>query len=299
MSALKVLILGATGMLGHKLVQNLPGSGVEVWAGVRGPAERFASYGILPRGKTLGDLDATRPESIRSAIEELQPDAVINAVGVVKQKAEARHAALTIEINALFPHRLYSICRDNGARLVHISTDCVFSGAKGGYAEDDLTDARDLYGLSKTLGEVVGDGAVTLRTSIIGRELSGSHGLLEWFLANAGGRVKGFTNAYFSGLTTGALAEAIGERVLPDKELEGIFHVASERISKYRLLTRIDSEMALGTTIVEDDGLEIDRSLKPDKFREATGYSAPSWDEMIGGISSDPSPYEEWRKLNT
>lgn len=283
-------------MLGHKLVQRLPDFGFDTWAGVRGDPGDLARYGIARADRILGGIDATSPDSVRSAVEAVQPDAVINAIGVIKQKEEAKFAARTIEINSLFPHRLYEACRDAGSRLVHISTDCVFAGTSGGYDEDDLPDARDLYGRSKALGEVVSEGAVTIRTSIIGRELSSAHGLLEWFVSNKGGTVRGFVNAYFSGFTTEALTGLIARYILPRQDLQGLYHVASGRISKYDLLSRVNRRLDLGILIEPSEELVIDRSLDASGFAEKTGFSAPSWDEMIDGLAEDASPYEEWRK---
>ncbi|HUF05033.1 MAG TPA: SDR family oxidoreductase [Aridibacter sp.] len=299
MSGLKVLVLGAGGMLGHKLVQRLPGNGFDTWAGVRVLSEEFARYGIAREEKIVGGIDATNPDSFRMAIESVGPDAVINAIGVIKQKEVAEQAANTIEINSLFPHRLNEICREAGARLVHISTDCVFAGTSGGYTEADAPDAQDLYGRSKALGEVSSEGAVTIRTSIIGRELRSSHGLLEWFISNAGGTVRGFVNAYFSGFTTEALAGVIASKILDISDMKGIYHVASERISKYGLLNRVNERLELGITIEPDEALVIDRSLDASRFSEETGFAAPTWDEMIEGLAKDASPYEEWRKPST
>ncbi|MCO6509245.1 MAG: SDR family oxidoreductase [Aridibacter famidurans] len=298
MSGLKVLVLGAGGMLGHKLVQQLPRHGVETWAAVRGNID-LSRYGFAAEDRVIGSVEATAPESVRKAVELVGPDAIVNAIGVIKQREEAKHAAHTIEINALFPHRLYGICRDAGARLVHISTDCVFAGSRGSYREEDLTDARDLYGRSKALGEVVSEGAITLRTSIIGRELGSSHGLLEWFISNGGGTVRGFTNAFFSGFTTEALADIIAGRILLNPDLEGLYHVASERISKFDLLSLINERLDLGITIEPDEDLAIDRSLDASKFERETGFRTPGWTEMIESLAEDPSPYKEWRSLTT
>lgn len=299
MSSVKVLVLGASGMLGHKLVQRLPGHGFDTWAAIRSDPSEFSRYRIAQPDRILGGVDATRPETVLKAIEATEPDAVINAIGVIKQRKESELAAHTIEINSLFPHRLYDLCRRSGARLVHISTDCVFEGRSGGYTESDPADARDLYGRSKVLGEVVSEGAVTIRTSIIGRELVSSHGLLEWFIANAGGAVRGFVNAYFSGFTTEALTDVIAERVLSRPDLEGLYHVASGKISKFELLSLVNERLGLGISIEPDESLVIDRSLDGSGFAEATGFNAPSWKEMIDDLAEDPSPYKEWRNQDT
>jgi len=201
-----------------------------------------------------------------------------------------------VRINSLYPHVLHRLCRARGVRLVHVSTDCVFSGRKGAYRESDPSDAEDVYGRSKFLGEVAGPGAVTLRTSIIGRELSVERGLVEWFLSQRGRKVKGFTKAVFSGLTTLELSKVI-RRVLADwVELEGLYHVAAEPVTKFDLLKLIRDVYRLDVEIEPDDSLACDRSLDGSRFREATGYVAPSWPEMIRAMAEDPTPYEEIRK---
>ena len=205
---------------------------------------------------------------------------MINCVGLVKQLAEANDPLSALPINALFPHRLARLCGLVNARLVHISTDCVFSGRQGGYTEADEPDALDLYGRSKLLGEVDYPHAVTLRTSIIGEELESTHGLVGWFLAQQAG-VRGFTRAIFSGLPTCELAGVIRDYVLSRVELRGLYHVASDPISKYDLLRMVNEEYGKGLRIEPDDTLKIDRSLDAACFREATGYSVPAWPELV------------------
>lgn len=296
MSTKTVLILGAGGMLGHKLAQILPGMGYSTWATVRGPAERFSEYGIEGISGVIGGVNAGRMETVRYAVSNTRPDFVINAIGVVKQKKAAADPATMIEINSLFPHRLFEVCAEEGARLVTIGTDCVFSGRAGNYNEQDPADGQDLYGKSKALGEIDRPGSVTLRTSIIGRELQSSHGLLEWFISNRGGTVKGFLKAFFSGFTTIELARIIGEVVIPTEGLNGIYHVSAARISKFDLLEAINQSLDLGITIVRDEEVTIDRSLNSERFENETGYEPPSWKEMIRELAEDPTPYEQWRK---
>lgn len=296
MSDLKVLVFGGAGMLGHKLVQVLPAHGFDVWATVRGSSEQIVRPGLTVPEKVIEGVDVGNTSDIDRAITEARPDLVINCVGVIKQKKEAGDAADTILINSVFPHRLYESCLAASIRVITIGTDCVFSGTKGSYSESDVPDAADLYGKSKALGELSGSGALTLRTSIIGRELFGTHGLLEWFLSNSGGTVKGFTRAIFSGLTTTELGRVIGEVAIPREDLEGIYHVASAPISKFDLLGMVNEQFGCGITIESDTEFTIDRSLDGRRFNQATGYETPAWEEMIREISEDPSPYEEWRK---
>jgi dTDP-4-dehydrorhamnose reductase len=282
---MKILVLGASGMLGHTVLRRLHGAGGhEVFGTARDPRVRARfptdlAERILPAGD-FGQTDA-----VAAAVAEVSPDLIVNCVGVIKQLASAKDPLHTIPLNSLLPHRLAVLARLGGARLIHISTDCVFSGRKGGYTEADTPDADDLYGLSKRLGEVGGPGAITLRTSIIGRELGSKAGLVEWFLSQTG-EVRGFTRAIFSGVTAQELARVIDEVVLPRPELEGLYQVAAQPISKHDLLVLLKARYGVPTVIRPDESLVIDRSLKADRFNAATGYAPPSWPEMIAQMDT-------------
>jgi dTDP-4-dehydrorhamnose reductase len=203
--------------------------------------------------------------------------------------------AANIRINALLPHLLLDACREHGARLIQFSTDCVFAGTRGNYSETDAPDAAEVYGRTKFLGEVSGENALTLRTSFIGRELNTTRGLLEWFLSNRGGQVKGYAKAVFSGLTTIEIARVIGMLIRDFPELSGVYHLAAAPIDKYRLLSRIRDDMKLDIEIKKDSGVKVNRSLNGQLFRQATGYRPPDWSDMIKELTADPSPYDEWR----
>lgn len=278
---MKVLVLGVSGMLGNALFRQLSGRGdLEVFGTARsGSIFRFFKDDDARRIET--GVDVENFDGLVGVLKHLRPVALINCVGVVKQLASAKDPLHTIPINAILPHRLAELCGLCGARLIHVSTDCVFSGRKGNYQEGDEPDAEDLYGRSKLLGEVVDDlNAITLRTSIIGRELMTHNGLVEWFLSQRG-QVRGFSEAIFSGLPTDELATVIADRVLPRPELHGLYHVAAERVNKYDLLQIIKTVYECSTQIVKDTTVKIDRSLDASKFRRATGYVAPSWPELI------------------
>lgn len=289
----RALVLGAGGMLGHKLWQRLQPA-METWATVRTraglPGELFDS----PR--VLEGVDAFAFESVDAALQRVRPTVVINCVGIVKQRAEATAPVPSITINALLPHRLHDACRKAGARLIHISTDCVFSGVKGGYRESDPPDAGDLYGRSKLLGEVADGTALTLRTSIIGRELRGASGLVEWFLSQRGGRADGYTRAVFSGVTTAVLAGLIRDVITRHERLSGLFHVAAAPIAKYDLLCALDRAFRAGVRIQASDAVAIDRSLDGRALAGAIGWTAPGWNEMTAELAGDHTPYDEWRQ---
>jgi len=291
---MRILVFGASGMLGHKLIQQLSPH-AEVWGTVRGPAEMLTRYGLFDASRIVPNIDAGDATSIFSAISETKPDVVINAVGVVKQLPSAKDFIGTLSINSLFPHRLAQLSAEFGFRLLTISTDCVFDGVQGNYTESDKTNADDLYGKSKNLGEVTYGNALTLRTSIIGRELNTRHSLVEWFLSNEGGSVKGFTNAIYSGFPTLILADIIKSLIFDHPELTGLYHVSSEPINKYELLNLIKTYYEADIRIEPSGEFRIDRSLDSTRFREATDFRPQSWELMIEKMASDPTPYNKWR----
>lgn len=277
---MKVLVLGVSGMLGNTVLRYFADdSRYQVFGSARSSAVRRAFPPSLAERIMLG-TDVDNPDSLALLFAKVQPDVVINCIGLVKQLAEANDPLQAIPINSLLPHRLARLCAIAGARLVHVSTDCVFDGARGGYTEADPSDATDLYGRSKYLGEVSYEHTITLRTSIIGHELDSANGLVGWFLSQQGS-VKGYTNAIFSGLPTVELAHVIRDVVLPQPQLNGLYHVAAQPINKFDLLTLVKQTYQKEIEIVADDKLKIDRSLNADRFREATGYSAPAWSELI------------------
>ncbi|MBK7023711.1 MAG: SDR family oxidoreductase [Sulfuritalea sp.] len=277
---MKILILGATGMLGNAMIRILSeNADWDVFGTIRsGSAGRFYSKGISE--KLLAGIDAENQDSLVSVFNRIRPKVVINCIGLIKQLAEATDPFLALSINSVLPHRIARLCDLAGARLVHISTDCVFSGKKGDYRETDPSDAEDLYGKSKFLGEVDYPHTITLRTSIIGHELQSANGLLGWFL-NQETQCDGYVNAIFSGLPTVTLAQIVKNVVIPRPELSGVYHVAAQPISKHDLLKLIAKIYGKSIQIVPNDKLVIDRSLNAGRFLEATGYLAPSWPELI------------------
>jgi dTDP-4-dehydrorhamnose reductase len=281
---MRVLILGGDGMLGHQLFRHFIDRH-ETRVTLRQGRDAYAGYGLFQLDSAYYGIDAKQIDGLLQAISDFKPEAVINAIGIVKQRSEAKEIIPSLEINALLPHRLTLICGAAGARLIHLSTDCVFSGRKGNYRESDTPDADDLYGRSKLLGEISAPHCITLRTSMIGPELSRKSGLLEWFLAQRGQVVKGFTKAIFSGFPTCELARII-ERILIDHpSLCGTYHVASRAISKYELLILIRDRLGLPTVIERDTVFECDRSLDASRFFRDTRYSPPDWEAMIDDMA--------------
>jgi dTDP-4-dehydrorhamnose reductase len=288
----RILILGATGMLGHKMMQVLSKKYSVIGTVRAADTSGFAGHPVFAGMDIMEHVDAGDIGSVERAIGHTNPDVVINCIGIVKQLPAANDPLPSIAINALFPHELAKICRKNETRLVHISTDCVFSGLKGNYSETDPSDATDLYGRTKYLGEVDYPGCLTLRTSIIGRELNTAHGLMEWFMSQEGKIVPGYKKAIFSGVTTQALSEIAGQVIDDYPALHGVRQVASEPISKFDLLHLMKDTYQLPITIEPEEHVVCDRSLNPEKFRTETDILVPSWKSMLEQMARDPTPYD-------
>ena len=282
-------MVGASGMLGHEAIRVLAPD-FEVWGACRNPQD-LPDLGV-PRQRLLGGLDATTAESANTLLERVRPALVLNAAGIVKQLKAAKAAIPSISVNSLWPHLLAEACAAHGARMVHVSTDCVFSGARGGYLESDVPDAFDLYGRSKLLGEVIEqDHVFTLRTSIVGWQLGEPTGLAAWFAAHRGEHLEGYRRAVFSGLTTRALTEVIRDVVMPDAALSGLWHISADPIDKFTLLAGLARHLAWDVDLTPVDEPVIDRSLDSARFRERTGWAPPSWDEMLAQMAA------EWNRL--
>lgn len=293
---MQILILGGSGMLGHKLFQRLRRSHPDTCCTIRGLVHDgpLRNVDIFRSGNVIENCDAADWQALQRLLSRLKPRNLINCIGVIKQRPEAKKPIPSIEINSLLPHRLAAACKAWGGRLIHFSTDCVFSGKRGGYTEEDCSDAGDLYGRTKFLGEVT-DHALTLRTSIIGRELAHGDSLLEWLLGNNQQRISGYARAMFSGLTTNRLAALVERLITDSSQLTGLYQVTSQTISKMELLRLLSDAYNLDIEITPDNDFFCDRSMKGDKFARATGYVPPDWPSLVAELASDDTPYEKWR----
>lgn len=281
-------------MLGHKLWQVF-NPRFDTWVTVRN-AEADAPAAFFDPDRLVDRVDAMDFDTVVRAVDAVQPDAVINAIGIVKQRPAARDAIASLTINSLFPHRLAGVCRAAHARLIHISTDCVFSGRTGMYTESDPSDATDLYGRTKAVGEVDEPGCLTLRTSIIGRQLSGTTGLLEWFLSQRVGPVRGFARAIYSGMPTITLAKIVADVVEHHASLDGLYHVSSDPITKYALLTLVRDLLPVDISIKPDFEVSVNMSLDSSRFRAAVGFTPSPWEHMIREMLADAAPYDFLRR---
>jgi dTDP-4-dehydrorhamnose reductase len=293
----KALVLGGEGMLGHKMFQTLracyPDTGCTIFGSLAEPFYRRID--LFQSGSVLDKVDAMNLSVLGQTLANAHPDFTINCIGIVKQREEAKSAIPSITLNSLLPHKLADWARAWGGRVIHFSTDCVFNGAKGGYTEEDPSDAEDLYGKSKYLGEVAVENALTLRTSIIGREISQFKSLLEWFLAQRGKTIKGFTKVIYSGVTTNYISDLVGRLISGHPTLNGFYQVTSPPISKHELLCQLRDAYHLDVKIQPYDNEVSDRSMVGEKFIRATGYRYPTWRELIDQLVTDPTPYESWR----
>ena len=287
---MKILILGATGMIGSSLYRYLCNKH-EVFYTVRCSMEHLeylsGAEEIFNLDYAHCEMDVVQYENLTEILKIVEPSVVVNATGVVKQIASETSASKMIELNALFPHRLAELCFEQGVRVIQFSTDCVFSGLKGDYRESDFCDALDLYGRSKRLGEVDLENCLNIRTSTIGLELQYRHGLVEWFLSQKD-EIDGYTKAIYTGITTKELAKIVDLMLREHKNLNGLLHVSGDKISKFDLLSVLQSYLPKPhVRIKKETDFVCDRSLVSDRFLDLTGYKAPSWQEMLLELSQE------------
>ena len=294
LGAMRVLILGGNGLLGHKVWQVFQRR-FDAWATVRGGDEDYKRYGLCDPRRLLGGVNAFEIDSVTEALNKVRPDVVVNCIGIVPRSHGSEDSITGLKVNALFPHQLASMCERFNARLIHMSTDCVFSGRKGMYTEEDRPDPEDLYGRCKLLGEVTSPHCLTIRSSMIGRELAGTRGLVEWFLSQRGRRVRGYSNGIFTGFPTLILAEIMAELVERGPRLSGVYHVSSEALSKYEILCLLKETYRVAIEIEPFEDFRIDLSLDSSRFRAATGFRPKPWSEMIRIMAEDATPYDDWR----
>ena len=295
---MKIVVLGVTGMLGHKMFQTLSSrfDSVIGFAYEDVTAPPFDKVDLLQGLEMVTGVNAADFQTLEKTLASLRPDYIINCIGIIKQRETASAYIPCIELNALLPHKLAAFAQEWGGRVIHFSTDCVFDGLRGGYTEEDFSNAEDLYGKSKFLGEVAGENALTLRTSIIGRELTAHKSLLDWVLSQNGKTVKGFKNVIYSGGTTNQIADVVAMIIGKFPALSGLYQVVADPIPKYDLLCLIRDAFGLSIEIEPDSQVRIDRSLDSTAFRRATGFVPPTWDAMVRGMADDPTPYEQWRR---
>jgi dTDP-4-dehydrorhamnose reductase len=279
----KIAVLGVTGMLGHKMLQILEGAfPSQVYGVLRGSKDRLSSYGFVAPDRLIDQVNVESTQALLKVLNEIRPQFVINCIGITLRKAEHDSTQKNFAINGVLPQILSFWCQQHQAKFIHFSTDCVFNGARGNYTEHDLPDAEDVYGRSKYLGETpYHPSALTLRLSIVGRELFGKTELLEWFLAQKNKKISGFSEVYYSGVTTSVAAREVVKIIQKFPDLAGLYHVSSEKISKYDLLMMANQIFKANVEIQKDPSKKSDKSLNCDRYIRETRFIKPSWPEML------------------
>ncbi|MEA9598545.1 SDR family oxidoreductase [Polynucleobacter sp. AP-Sanab-80-C2] len=282
---MKVLVLGANGMLGNEIFQAISKSNNIDSYGTLRHSNLLNQFAPELSAKLIDGVEASNLEGVRKILRSLLPEKVINCIAINHFDRTRDQIDAAYKINVLLPHFLAKECRKIGSRLIHISTDGVFSGIKGGYSEFDIPDPIDEYGLQKLQGEVYYENCITLRTSMIGHSLNGQSGLLDWFLGQQD-FCKGYINAMFSGLPTIEIANIIKDIIIPDASLTGLYHLSADPISKYEVLELIASEYEKKIELIADNSFTINRTLDSSKFKLHTGYTAPSWEKLISHMKN-------------
>lgn len=275
---MKVIILGAGGMFGHVLFTESKKK-FETIGTVN--TSHFTSDGVLVH------VNVFHLEQVKKIITEFKPQIVVNAVGVTKQSKMMGEENLPLYLNAQFPHLLLTLAHQYKFKVLHISTDCVFSGKKGSYTEDDQPDPVDLYGKTKLDGEINDPHSLTLRTSIIGHEIRTQNGLVEWFLHQSN-HCKGYKKAIFSGFPTIVLTDFLLNKIFPAMldGMSGLYNFSTDAINKFDLLNLIAHTYGKKITIEPDSSLVVDRSLDSSVFKTKMNFSTPDWETMIKNMHS-------------
>jgi len=293
----RALVLGGAGMLGHKVYGVLSES-FDTYVTFRSYNDRHRATRLFRDDRVVSGIDVFDIASVESVIDQVRPDFVINCVGIVKQLPESKNPRLSIYVNSLFPHLLAELLTARKAKLIHVSTDCVFSGDRGGYHDDDPGDAKDLYGRTKYLGEVGYGEHLTLRTSIIGHELFSSRSLIDWFISQDGKSIHGYKNAIFSGLPTVFLSREIARILESYPSLSGVYNVASDPISKFDLLVKVREVYGLDVQIIADSDFSTNKSLNATRYKEETGFVTRSWAELVNDMHEDYISTKYWEIKN-
>ena len=288
---MKIVVLGADGMLGHKMFQVLDSYFDDVAFIIRGSTDSTKFFTSMKNGFIHINLN-----EMEHLFFLINPDIIINCIGLIKQREESKNVLESIEVNARFPHILDRFARINNKKVIHFSTDCIFDGVRGSYTEEDPYNPVDIYGLTKALGEVRdSDHTLTLRTSFIGRELKGFTSLLEWVLSKKGETIGGYTNVWYSGVTTNYIANLVQDIVINHPNLSGLCQIVGEKITKHDLLQKLNVAYDLNMTIIPVDVPTIDRSMLRGKYMDILGWETPTWDDMIQELVEDSTPYEEYK----
>jgi len=289
---LKILILGAGGMLGHKLYQTLSKKHSNVVATFRKKASHYNHYQIYNPKNSIGELDVTDQASLLKVLDKEKPDVICNCIGKTTRKISSEDSQSVIYLNSFLPHLISKWCSENKSYFIHFSTDCVFSGKDGPYLPDDFRDSRDLYGLSKTLGETNSKHGLTIRTSIVGREIENQTEFFEWIFSSRGQKVKGYKNVFYSGVTTNYLSSVVSQLIDRESKITGLLQLASPPISKLHLIKKVNTIFKLGISVQTDASKASNKVLSSVDFKLTSGIKTESWDEMLSTLKNENDYYE-------
>ena len=287
MYQMKILILGGNGMIGHKIFQVLNEDFKNTWVLIR-KKKRDLPYVNFFNSNIIEGFELEDDKTLFSFLDNFNPDIIINAVGITIRRGVNKKISKSIFINSLLPNLLEDwVDRMPNKRLIHLSTDCVFNGELGSYNEESIPNATDIYGRTKILGEVKGSNTITLRSSMIGRELENFTELFEWVISQKGSRIKGFNNAIYSGITTIRMARYIKLIIMNFPKLSGLFNVSSEPISKYNLIKLLNKNFDLNLTIEIENSYKTNKVLDSGKFFNLISLSPPTWEDLIIELKDD------------
>ena len=294
---MRILILGGNGMIGHKVYQVLSDVHQDTWVLLRQSLGTVKNSELFNSQKVISEHDLTDLAKLGDTLDNLNPDLIINAVGITIRRGVENSISRSVVVNSALPHFIEEwVDRNDGKRVIHFSTDCVFSGGSGSYTEESVPDANDVYGKTKALGEISGPKSLTLRGSMIGREIENKTELLEWFLKNKSNVVKGFSEVIYSGITTLQMALFVKQIIAQFPNLSGIYNVASIPISKYDLLNLFNEHFKNGSTIIQEKGYKSKKDLIANKFYSETGFKVPEWKDLVIDLQRDSEKYCKYYK---
>lgn len=294
----KILILGASGMLGHQMWRRLNEwsrtTGHQILGTVRKSKDHYKNLGLSNTQNLIDGVDVGDFKKLNLLLDDVKPTVVINCVGLTLRKKDLADIEKCYQLNGMLPQFVGHWCGTHNAKLFHFSTDCVFDGKKGGaYAEADMPTAFDHYGVSKYLGEVGSGNNLTMRLSIVGRELENKTELFEWIFSQADKSAKGFAAAKYTGMTTNWVAREVIRILENHPELSGVYQVSSEVITKFEIMQKLNEKFKLNIQIEKNSDYAVDKSLDSSRYQKATGFVKPTWDQMIDDLFADREFYEQ------
>jgi dTDP-4-dehydrorhamnose reductase len=288
---MKVIILGVSGLIGHKLLQKLS-TDFEVYGTLHREKSKYKNLALFSGQKIIENIDINEFDVLKGVLCAVNPDVILNCVGITKRKMDVNKPLDAIMVNSAFPHRLAKWSRYHKKRVIHFSTDCVFNGKIGNYNETSEASADDTYGKTKYLGEINYDHTLTIRSSFIGQELFDKTELFEWFLSQNGKQIKGFKNTLYSGVSTTYMAIVVKDIILNHPNLSGLYQLAPEKpISKFDLLTLAKKVFNVDVDIIADTDHIHHPTLDASKLRKAINLKVPSWEEMMARMLADKNLY--------